>query len=147
MYRVSRIAVGAVAMVVLVAANMVRASVLDQVPGESLIVVKVTNVKATSDKLAKFATDLGVAAFAPPLMDPLGFIREQAGITAGTNDAGDMAFVFIDPAVTGSDDQSFVVLIPVSDYGAFIGNFADAKTDGSVTEFTPNGAPSPVFAA
>jgi len=32
------------------------------------------------------------------------------------------------------DDHSLVLLIPVSDYKAFTGNFADAKTEGDLTE-------------
>ncbi len=148
MFRNSRMAVATFAMAMLVTVSMTRAGVLDQVPGESLFVIKVTSIKATSDKLAKFSTDLGVAAFAPPLSDPLGFIREQGGIKAGTNDTGDLAFAYIDPAITGGDpDKSFVVLIPVSDYAAFIGNFADAKTEGLISEFTPAGTPEALFAA
>lgn len=149
MSRLFRTSVAALAAVMLFTVSAARAGVLDQVPGEALFVVKVTNLKSTSEKFARFATDLGVAAMVPPLQDPLGALQQQIGIANGLNETGDLAFAFIDPAAVGEagPDESILVLIPVSDYDAFVKNFADAKTEGEITEFTtPNsGAPSYVM--
>lgn len=149
MQRISRVTTAMVA-VVMLCVGMARAAVLDMVPGEALVVVKVTNLKGASDKIARFCTDLGVAAMVPPLGDPLAFLQEEAKLTNGLNSAGDLAFAFLDPAVTGGDpEKSLVVLVPVSDYAAFLGNepFAGAKTDGAVTEFSPPNSQETMYAA
>lgn len=149
MSRLLRTTVATLAAVMLLAGNLARAGVLDQVPGETLFVIKVSNLKGTSDKFARFATDLGVAAMVPPLQDPLGALKEQIGISNGLNEAGELAIAFLDPAAAGDagPDESVLLLIPVSDYDAFVKNFADAKTEGDISEITtPNsGAPSYVM--
>ena len=46
-----------------------------------------------------------------------------------------MAFVFLNPETAGGDsEKSMLVLLPVSDYQAFLGNLHDTKTEGDVTE-------------
>lgn len=135
MSRFTRMAVASVAMVMLVV-NLSRASVLDSVPGEAMVVLKVTNLKGTSDKLAKFATDLGVAALVPPLADPISALQEILGVKNGVDLNGDLAFVFVDPAAVGDNpEQAIMVLVPITDYAAFTGNFPDAKTEGNITTF------------
>jgi hypothetical protein len=130
-------------------AGLTRADVLEQAPGDALMVVKVNNLKATSDKVAKLAQDLGLAAMAgPPMQDPLGFIQQQAKMSQGVNTAGDLGFVYLDPAAAaGDDEKSFLVLIPVTDYAAFIGNWADAKTEGGVSEVKMGDSDDPGFVA
>lgn len=140
MTRIIRTTAATVAAVMLLLANFARADVLAQVPGEALFVVKVTNLKGASDKFARFATDLGVAAMVQQLQDPLSSLQEQMGIKEGLNVNGDFAFAFIDPSATGDagPEASMVMLIPVSDYQAFLNknNFADVATEGEVTSFT-----------
>src|SRR4051794_33653925 len=72
-----------------------KAQVLDQVPADALVVVKVTNVKAASDKIGKFMQDLGLAQMAPAVADPLKAMQEQLKIQNGLDQAGDLAFCFI----------------------------------------------------
>lgn len=140
MIRIFRTTAATVAAVMLMVANFARADVLSQVPGDALFVVKVSSLKGTSDKFARFATDLGVAAMVQQLQDPLTALQDQMGIKEGLNANGDFAFAFIDPAVTGEagPEGSMVMLIPVSDYDAFLNknNFTDVATDGAVTSFT-----------
>lgn len=126
--------------------NAVQAQVLDQVPSDALVVVKVNRLSATSQKLAKFAQDLGLAAMAPPLADPLGSLKQQAKITQGLDENGDMAFVFVDPAQAGGQpDKAMLLLFPVSDYQAFLGNFQGAQTEGDVSQITFGAQNQPTF--
>src|SRR4029079_3395044 len=110
--------------------TVVRAQVLQQVPGDSLVVFKVNNLKAGSDKFAKLAQDLGLAAMSPELADPLGALQAKLHVQQGLKTDGEMAIVFVDPAVVnGDNEKAMLVLLPVSDYKAFLGNWADAKTE------------------
>jgi hypothetical protein len=122
------------------AANVARAQVLQQVPSDALVVVKVSNLKVVSDKVAKFSEALGLAAVQPEFADPLASMQENLQIKEGVDTAGEMAFVMTKPATEDVDeDELFMVLVPVSDYKAFLGNFEGAKTEGDVTTFTPAG--------
>lgn len=125
----------AAACMVLLLGWAARADVLEKIPGDALMVIKVNNLKGTSDKVAKLAQDLGLAAMVPPIADPLGFLQQQTKMLNGVNTAGDLGFALLDPATAGGDeDKSVVVLIPVTDYAAFLGNWPDAKTEGGVSE-------------
>ncbi len=64
MKRVRRSAavLAAVAVVVAFAGQAARAQVLQQVPSDAMVVFKVSNLKAVSDKVAKFSEALGLAA-------------------------------------------------------------------------------------
>lgn len=144
----SRGIVLAVALVVAVA-QFAKAQVLDQIPTDALIVVKVRNLAETNTKLTNFFKELGVDQMVPELADPLGSLKKQLNIQQGLDEKGEIAFVFIDPAASGAEgpDQSLLLLIPVSDYKAFTGNFADAKTEGDLTEVQFPQDPDPSFIA
>lgn len=129
-----RVIVTALALVI-AWSSLAAAQVLTQVPSDALMLVKVTNARQVSDKFAKLAQTLGVAEFQPGLKDPLGFLKQELGVTDGIKEDGDIVFVFVDPAVTGADsDQSMMLLIPVSDYKQFVGNFEGAQQDGEITQ-------------
>jgi hypothetical protein len=132
----------------LMCALVARAQVLDQVPAEALVVVKVNNLQGFSTKLGKFCTDLQLTAQVPQLADPLGSLQEKLKIPNGLDKSGDAVFAFLEPAVAGGDsDNSVLLLWPVSDYNAFIGNFPDAKTDGGITEAKFADSDKPAFIA
>ncbi len=140
--------------VVMLLAWTARADVLEQVPGDALFVIKINNLKATSEKIGKLAQDLGLAAFKPPgeeispWTDPLGFVQKKTKMTNGVNSAGDLGFAYLDPELAGGDeDKSMVVLIPVTDYQAFLGNFTDAKTEGGISEVKIGDHDDPGFLA
>ncbi|MGH7176240.1 MAG: hypothetical protein ACREJC_02565 [Tepidisphaeraceae bacterium] len=136
---------GCVAVMFLIA-SVARAGVMDQVPEDALVVLKIRNLTATSGKLGKFMTDLGVAAMEPGLADPLTFLTKKANISQGLKADGELAAVFLDPAKTAeSPDNSMVLLIPVTDYAAFLGNFADAKTEDGVSELKMGDSPKPGY--
>lgn len=111
------------------------AQVVKQIPQDALVVLKVANLQATSQKIANFCQQLGLQAFNPDLADPLAYLQRESNIQQGLDKTGEMAFAFIDPdAVGGNEDKAMVILVPVSDYAAFLTNFNDAKTEGDVTE-------------
>ncbi|MGD0465055.1 MAG: hypothetical protein ABSB74_21435 [Tepidisphaeraceae bacterium] len=120
---------------IVVATSIASGQVLKQVPSNAFLVLKVSNLDATSKKVSDLATSLGLAQMAPQMADPLGAALKQIGVTDGVNRAGDMAFVYVDPAAFNApSDNSFLLLLPVSDYQKFIANFADAKPDGDLTQ-------------
>jgi len=139
-------------MVVAVAfsAVLARGQVLDSVPGDALLVVKVTNLANVSAKVAKFANTLGLDQFEPKLADPLGAVQESSGVRAGLDPAGDLAIVMVDPAKNGlAEDDSVLVLIPITDYAAFLGNFKDAANAeaAGVSKVTMPDSPKPGYVA
>jgi hypothetical protein len=136
MLNVRRGLVAVMAMVLMLAAT-VRAQVLDQVPGDALVVIKATNLQQVSNRLGKLFTDLGVAAFQPALRDPLGAVKAQMKITNGLDAAGDLALYVADPGAEGAHEPPVVVLIPVTDYKAFLANFGEVTTEGDVSSFKP----------
>jgi hypothetical protein len=117
------------------AASIVSAQVMSQVPSSALAVLKVSNLQATSKKVADLVTSLGLAQMSPQMNDPLGWLLTSRGVTEGINRSGDLAIAYIDPAAFNApDDKSMLLLIPVADYQKFTGNFADAKPDGDLTQ-------------
>ncbi len=120
---------------VVIGSVIATAQVLKQVPNSALAVVKVSALDATSKKIADLATSLGIVQMQPEMADPLTAALNQMGVTQGVNRSGDMAFAYIDPAAFNTpDDKSILLLLPVSDYQKFVGNFADATPDGDLTQ-------------
>ncbi|MBC8106721.1 MAG: hypothetical protein H7Z14_09045 [Anaerolineae bacterium] len=135
-------------LVVLFMTCAARAQVLQQVPDDALLVIKTKDLTATSAKVGKLMKDLGLAQMKPGLDNPLALIQKELGMSNGVNTAGEMAIVFRDPAKTNEKpDKSMLVLIPVSDYAAFVSNFKDAKVEGEVTEVSMPKGNEPGFIA
>lgn len=148
MQKIRRVSACLVAIVVMSMTFVARGQVLDQVPADAMVVVKVKNLEGTSKKFSKFCQDLGVAAMVPQLQDPLGTLQSQMKINSGLDKAGEFAFVFIDPSSTGGDpEQSMLMLVPVTDYAEFLKNFPEAKTDAGVSEVQFGPADHPSFTA
>lgn len=132
----------------LAGAQQLRADVLKLAPTDSLAVMKIKNVGATNKKAADLFAKLGVSAMKPELADPLAAFKSEVGIKDGLNEAGELGVIFLPAAQWPKDEAEgdkrpgVVVLIPVTDYKAFLGNFKDVKTDGEVTEIQINGQPS-----
>ena len=111
-----------------------RAQVLDQVPGDALVVIKLNKLKQTSEKMAAFADKLGLAQQMPAAGDPIESLKGKLGIKQGLDDSGDAVIFF--PNMEKEGEPAMVILVPVSDYKAFIGNFEGATTEGEVTTAT-----------
>ncbi len=125
--RITRRLACAVLLLCAFSATSLHAQVLNQVPADALVVVKVKNLKATSDKIAKLATDWGLAQVQPDFADPLAAFKKELTITNGLDDNGDMGVVFTDFEPTGKIENTMILLLPVADFKAFVANFADAK--------------------
>src|SRR5688572_15538692 len=87
----------------------------EKVPPDAFVVLKFSNIGATSGKVAKLAEQLGINMFVPWLNDPLGALKQQLKITNGVKDDGEIAFVFVDPK-GGPSDQATFALVPTTDY-------------------------------
>jgi cold shock CspA family protein len=139
---------GAMLLAVLVSAQL-RADVLDQVPSDAMVVLKVKNLDAISRKVAKFAKDLGLDQQDPAWADPLGALAEKSHMGKGVNRAGDLAVAVLDPAQFGGDNsKSIVVLVPTSNYKTFLANFkASSDVGGGVSKATAPEGSDEVFVA
>jgi len=125
-----------------------QAGVLDQVPGDALVVVRVKNLSETNKKLAKYMKELGLDQMQPELADPLGALQQQGHLQKGLNTNGDLAFAFLNPEAFGGDpEKSMVFVFPVTDFKAFVGNFKDPKEEGGVTKASPPDGGEDVYLA
>ncbi|MBC7783275.1 MAG: hypothetical protein H7144_05495, partial [Burkholderiales bacterium] len=121
------------AAVALLAVRIAHADVLEHVPADALMAIKVANVQQTSTKIAKLAKDFGIDAFVAPIQNPLGWAKTSAKVEKGINDAGEAAFVMFSPKRGDGREPGMIVLVPVSNYAEFISNFAGATTEGNTT--------------
>ena len=108
--------------------------VLEQVPSHAVGVFEVKDLQAVSTKVAKFAKTLGVDQFDPRFADPLASLLDEYELKQGVNKNGDMAIAFFAPPegenVEKEGDKQVVVLVPTSDFKAFLGNFQDVTDSG-----------------
>jgi hypothetical protein len=119
----------------------VQGQALDQVPSNATGVFEVKDLQGLSTKIAKLAKTLGVDQMDPKFADPLASLMTGMGIKQGLNKNGDMAIAFFKPkkaegAAPAADDAKsqeppLVVVLPVDDYKAFLGNFTDVKDVGN----------------
>ena len=98
MQRIRRAAAVMVAAVVFCYAAAARAEgVLDQVPSDALVVIKVNRLQQTNQKAGKWTEALGLAQLSPDAANPLGALQNKLGVKEGIDNKGDMAIVFLDP--------------------------------------------------
>lgn len=118
-----------------VSAQSAATAALDALPAKAEIVVLVPNLGALNQKLANLNTALG--GVAPWMADTLTEFKRTTGMNNGINDNGSLALVLNDVAKLGeSEDQAtppFVMLVPVSDYKAFVANFNVNEVDLNTT--------------
>lgn len=108
-------------------------AVLNLVPANSEIVVVVPSLSALNQKLAVLNAAMGMAV--PWMADTLGEVKRGSGMVNGINDDGGMAIILnnlVEAAEADTDNPPFLVLVPVTDYNAFLGNF-NAKAEGEGT--------------
>src|SRR4051795_8648898 len=99
MQRIRRAAAVMVAAVVFCYAAAARAEgVLDQVPSDALVVIKVNRLEQTNQKAGKWTEALGLAQLSPDAANPLGALQNKLGVKEGIDNKGDLAIVFLDPS-------------------------------------------------
>jgi hypothetical protein len=114
--------------------QLASAQVLEQVPSDALVVAHAKNLQAISDKAAALAKQWGIVEMNPAMADPLGYLLTQANFKEGVDKAGDMAIVLANGNLQ-AEPPPMMVLIPVTDYQKFIGNFSGAQKDGELDKF------------
>jgi hypothetical protein len=113
--------------------RLAGAQVLKEIPTSAWGVLKVSNLEATSKKLADLSATLGIVQMAPQMSDPLSAFLKSMGAPEGVDRGGELALVYMDPGVSKAPkDKSVLLLVPVADYDKFTANFADAKPDGDI---------------
>jgi hypothetical protein len=150
MPRISRALATGLALAALVFTSRAQADIYEQVPAEAMVVVKVANLQATSEKVKMVGEKLGLGLFVPQLADPLGSLQQQTGVTEGLDTSGDFGLVYVDPkAVELPDDRSMMMLIPVSDFDAFLKNLVDTRTEDGIVigKFAQNADGEEVYVA
>jgi hypothetical protein len=137
--KVARLWVSGLALVMLGGVSA-RAQVLDQIPSDAVTVIKVNHLQETSTKLGDLMQALGVTDFAPQAADPLAALQKQSGLTEGIDKSGEFAIALLSgpwPADNASDDDKkkppILVLVPVSDYKAFVAQSTLIRTEGDIS--------------
>ncbi len=126
----------------LVSAADATPPVLDKVPTNAMIVIGVSN----PDKLQKNFAALGEAINFPIPIPAVDDLLAQMGAEKGVDKGKSIALVIMPPPNGGKNEkgemlssdelgevmeQSMYILMPTTDYAAFIGNF-EAKKDGAI---------------
>ncbi|HZZ41390.1 MAG TPA: hypothetical protein VFE58_00500 [Tepidisphaeraceae bacterium] len=123
-----------IAAAVALIAQQAGAQVINQIPDTALVVVRVASLQKTSGKIASLAQKIGIAQMVPQLQDPMAALTQKMHDPKGINKDGEAAFVYLNPDVAGGDKRkSMLILIPVSDYTAFLTNLHESKTEGDIT--------------
>ncbi len=99
------------------------------IPADALVVFKINNLQQVNQDAATLIREFGIAEQNPAAADPLAAFQAQSGISEGLNLAGNLA-VYIANGDLEADQPPMVVLVPVSDYQAFLGNFATVEDAG-----------------
>jgi hypothetical protein len=127
---VAAVAIGAIAW-----CASVKAQVLDQVPSDAIVVLKINNLQGVSDKVAKMAKDFGVDEFQPQFKNPLGALMEHGHVSKGLNKSGDLVVCGFD---SGDKKGEALVLVPVDNFKDFVSNFeAAGPANAQIIEVKP----------
>src|SRR5687767_418422 len=95
--RRSALAAFLVALFVCTAAQTTQAQVLEQVPSNALVVLKINKLQDVNAKIGRWVESMGIGAFAPQALDPLASLQEHLGIQKGLDTNGEAALVMMDP--------------------------------------------------
>ena len=105
--------------------------VVSVAPADADLIVVVPNLAQSSKRIADFAAALGAKDMLGNI-DPLLAVKQRLGISKGLDDNGSAMIVAYDLVgmIRDQTEPPFAVVLPVSDYKAFIGNFATKRADG-----------------
>ena len=119
----------AFAFCVALAVRTSAADVAEWIPADALVVFKVNKLQQVNDEAGALLREFGVAEQDPAMANPLAAFQEETGIKEGLNLEGNLAIYLANGDLEG-DTPPMVVLIPVSDYQAFLGNFTNKQDEG-----------------
>jgi hypothetical protein len=109
------------------AVSVAPAQVLQQVPGDAMVVVKFHDLAGTSARIGAWAKGMGLDM--PPFNDLLGFGLMQTQLAGGLNRNGELAVAMFVPEEDAP--PSPLILFPIADYAAFVQKFGQTeKVDG-----------------
>jgi hypothetical protein len=128
-----------------VTAGWGRADVMDKVPSDALLVEKINHLDAVNTKFGDLFQQLGLTDVVPPLKNPLESVKDQMGVGPGIDTSKDAAVVLCNGDMSGI--PPVVVLIPVSDYKAFVDSLTPVRTDGDVSVVHFKGEDDDAFVA
>ena len=125
---------------VIVAAPLQAAEpdIIKQVPPDAQFVFIIPNLAELSDKVTKIAAELNLPQ--PELQQPLDQIRGMMGVEKGFNESGGLAVIL--PRLPVGGQPEGMLLLPVSDYAAFVGNFGVPNAGEGVTQIEFQGQPA-----
>jgi hypothetical protein len=113
-------------------ASPASAQVMDQIPSDALVVIKINHLQETDTKVANLLQTLGVTDLVPTMKDPLATLETQLGIGPGIDTKKDAAAAILNGDME-KPQPPFVLLLPVSDYKAFLGSVTTVRTEGDVS--------------
>ncbi len=121
-------------------AVLAQPAVLDQLPADTPLVVLVPSLSGLSGKITLLHDALGLDQ--PQMVNVLAEFKNVTGMTEGLNDAGTFALVMPDALAMVENeggDPPMLVLVPVSDYAAFITNLNGDPSQAVATLTLPDG--------
>ena len=107
--------------------------VLTMVPDDAWGFAVVKNLGETDGKISKLATQLSL----PVPGSPLAMLKMTAGFKQGLNEKGTAMVVFV-----GDEPPTPIVLLPVTDYKAFIGQLNPDDASAKIARVTISGNPT-----
>lgn len=129
----------------LAVAATAQAQAIKQLPANPWVVFKLNNPQAVNQKVQALTQKLGLANLDPAFADPLAALKKQFNLQEGFNDQGELVLAMFEP-VADDDEPRFLLLVPVSDYNAFLKNLVNAKTEGDLTIFNMPDDDDPIYA-
>ena len=117
--------------------NAALPEVLNLAPADAPIVTVIPRLSGLSQKIAKL-NEQALHSSVPHMFDVLSTFKAMTGIGAGLNDNGSLMVV-----VTSANmavKPPMVIVLPVLDYAAFVGNFGGNADEPVATVTLPNGA-------
>ncbi|MBI1338394.1 MAG: hypothetical protein GC164_15740 [Phycisphaera sp.] len=120
-------------------------AVLDELPDGVPMAVVVPSLSGLDAKVKMVANAMGMMA--PEMIDVVGQIKAETGINAGLNADGAAVFVILAPLPTYENmkkgqEPEMAVLVPITDYKAFLSNFNAQPAEGVVAVTMKDGSPA-----
>lgn len=111
------------------AVRSAAADVAEWIPSDALVVFKINNLQRVNQEAAALLKEFGLAEQNPQAADPLAAFQEESGLRQGLNLDGNLGAYLANGDLEG-DTPPVVILMPVTDYAAFLKNFTTVEDVG-----------------